>query len=150
MTHVPLKELTYFVRNVLSSIHLRHTSAPTTHGAFVLALKGNVGAGKTTFVQSLGKELRIDEQMQSPTYVLMKSYEITWDGFEKLIHIDAYRLESPKEFNALRPSEFLDDPKALICIEWPEKLEGVLPKPDMEITFTAEGAENGERYIDVV
>lgn len=146
MTHVPLKELTYFVRNVLASVHM----SPKKERAFLIGLSGNLGAGKTTFVQALAREFHIPEVVQSPTYVLMKSYPIQFDGFRKLIHIDAYRLESPEEFASLKPAEFLYDPEALVIIEWPEKVQDALPTPDIMINFSADGAAPEERYIEVV
>jgi tRNA threonylcarbamoyladenosine biosynthesis protein TsaE len=139
MTHVPLSELTYFVRNVLAAIHLQTKTNGLTGRATVVALVGEVGAGKTTFMQAIGKELHIHEPMQSPTYVLMKSYPISFDHFQKLIHIDAYRLESPEQFASLDPDSFLHDPTVLVCIEWPERVVGKLPTPDMVVTFTSEG-----------
>jgi len=118
--------------------------------AVVVALEGNLGAGKTTFVQALGKELGVTDTMQSPTYVLMKSYPLLHEQFKTLVHIDAYRLEKPEEFAALRPETFLQDPANLICIEWPERVVGMLPTPDIILNFSSEGAGEGERQIDIV
>ena len=146
MTVVTSFELPYFARNVLAVLHLREQK----NRAFVVTLQGELGAGKTTFVQALAKEMGVTETVQSPTYVLMKSYPLNYDGFERLVHIDAYRLENPEQFAALRPEDFLRDPKSLVLIEWPERLGGVLSKPDMRLTFSSDGASEGERYIDVV
>lgn len=154
MTRVALPELPYFVRNILSVLMLAEHKDTAT----VLALVGNLGAGKTTFVQTLARELDVAEVVQSPTYVLMKSYPLELSGpgansnkkFTKLVHIDAYRLESPEEFDALRPEEFLHDPNALVVVEWPSKLEGRLPAPDMTLAFSAEDMPEGERNIDAV
>lgn len=88
--------------------------------------------------------------MQSPTYVLMKSYPINFGRFKTLIHIDAYRFEKPEEFAALEPEKFLNNPENLIFIEWPERVEGQLPTPDMVINFSSEGMGGDERYIEVV
>ncbi len=126
--------------------------------ATVLALEGNLGAGKTTFVQTLARELGVKDVVQSPTYVLMKNYGLELSGpeattnkkFTKLVHIDAYRLESPEEFDALRPEEFLNDPYALVVVEWPEKLGAKLPKPDMTLSFSADGMTEVERDIAAV
>lgn len=154
MTRVALYELAYFVRNILAVLAL----ADGKDSATVLALEGNLGAGKTTFVQTLARELGVRDAVQSPTYVLMKAYPLelsdasanTNKKFTKLVHIDAYRLESPEEFDALRPQEFLSDPQTLVVIEWPSKLEGRLPKPDMTLTFSADDMAEDERDIDAV
>jgi tRNA threonylcarbamoyladenosine biosynthesis protein TsaE len=118
--------------------------------ATVLALQGNLGAGKTTFVQALAKELGVATVVQSPTYVLMKSYPLAHGQFKMLIHIDAYRFEKPEEFAALKPDTFLSDPANLVCIEWPEKVGGMLSVPDLVITFSAEGTGERERHINIV
>ena len=149
-----MSDLPYFARNILAALMLdAHTGAAT-----VLALEGDLGAGKTTFVQALARELSVREVVQSPTYVLMKVYPLelsdasanTNTKFTKLVHIDAYRLESPEEFDALRPQEFLDDPQTLMVVEWPEKLGDRLPKPDMVLKFSANSMAPEERDIDAV
>lgn len=152
VTRVALYELPYFVRNILAVLMLAEPKATAT----IVALEGNLGAGKTTFVQTLAHELGIKDTVQSPTYVLMKNYpmeissasENTNTKFTKLVHIDAYRLESPEEFAALKPEEFLNDPQALVVVEWPEKLGVRLPKPDMVLTFSADDMTQDERTID--
>jgi tRNA threonylcarbamoyladenosine biosynthesis protein TsaE len=154
MTRVALFELPYFVRNILAVLMLAEPKGQAT----LLCLEGNLGAGKTTFVQTLATELGVKEVVQSPTYVLMKTYALELSGpahqtnkkFTKLVHIDAYRLESPEEFEALRPQEFLSDRQALVVVEWPEKLQGKLPKPDMTLRFSADDMSEGERDIDAV
>ncbi len=154
MTRVARNDLPYFARNILSVLMLAQPKAAAT----VLALEGDLGAGKTTFVQTLAKELGVATVVQSPTYVLMKSYPLELSGpasevntkFAKLVHIDAYRLESPEEFDALRPQEFLQDPKALVVVEWPERLAGKLQAIDMTLKFSAENLPEGERDIDAV
>jgi tRNA threonylcarbamoyladenosine biosynthesis protein TsaE len=125
-----LDSMAQFAGEVLSRI----PQAPGER-AFFISLQGELGAGKTTFMQNLGRALSIEETIQSPTYVLMKSYPIDFNGFTKLIHIDAYRLESAEEFKPLKPEQFMNDPQAIVCIEWPERLQGSLPNPDLALTF---------------
>ncbi|HEY5383233.1 MAG TPA: tRNA (adenosine(37)-N6)-threonylcarbamoyltransferase complex ATPase subunit type 1 TsaE [Candidatus Paceibacterota bacterium] len=153
MTHVPLKELPEFVRNAMAVLALNRDNTK----AVVVTLKGELGSGKTTFVQTLARELGVTDSVQSPTYVLMKIYRLP-EGlnrigqprrFKKLVHIDAYRLEKPEQFAALKPEEFLHDPEVLVCIEWPERVEAVLPKPDLGINFSSEKMEEGERSIEI-
>lgn len=154
MTSVPLAELPEYVRNVRAMLKL----LPAKSAATTVWLIGDLGAGKTTFVQNLAREMEISEDVQSPTYVLMKSYGVpnnrTQFGslrrFNRLVHIDAYRLEDAKQFAALKSEEFLNDPATLVLIEWPEKVAGALPAPDLTITFTSENAREKERYIEVV
>lgn len=103
--------------------------------ATVLALRGDLGAGKTTFTQALARELGVNENVTSPTFVIMKIYDLSGKRFERLIHIDAYRFDSPDELDGLNFNDFLKDPKNLIIIEWPEKVEGKLPIETIYIDF---------------
>jgi tRNA threonylcarbamoyladenosine biosynthesis protein TsaE len=116
--------------------------------ATILTLRGDLGAGKTTLVQALAKELGVVVAIQSPTYVLMKKYSLTDQSFKTLIHIDAYRLADASEFAALEPQSFLLDEDALVCIEWPERIEGALPSADVGLTLSSRDAEEGVRYIE--
>ncbi len=115
--------------------------------AALITLQGELGAGKTTFVQALAHLLGIEEAVVSPTYVLMKSYELHGQAFKKLVHIDAYRLSGAHEFAALEPANFLLDEDALVCVEWPERIEGALPKPDVVLKLSSEDADDTERFI---
>ncbi len=154
MQKVLLKDLSEFAGNVLATVWM----GGPQHKATIIALRGDLGAGKTTFVQALCKRLGITATVQSPTYVLMKSYPLegptTTFGaprrFNRVVHIDAYRLEKPQEFSALKPEQFLQDPSALVLVEWPEKLGTLLPKPTLTVVFSAEAAGEGERYIEVI
>lgn len=143
MEPVRLEELRSFAGRVLEKLPEKESDAT------ILALQGDLGAGKTTFVQALAGELGITETIQSPTYVLMKSYPIAYKNFTRLVHIDAYRLENPGEFAALKPEQFLSDPKVLVAFEWPERVEGALPKPDLTLKFSLNGVKEGERYISI-
>lgn len=118
--------------------------------AALITLVGELGAGKTTLVQAIAKVLGVESVVQSPTYVLMKSYPITFGAYTTLVHIDAYRLEGKEQFAALAPEQFLKNPHTIVCVEWPERVEGALPAPTIQITLRAlEGAED-EREIDII
>lgn len=94
----------------------------------VIALKGDLGAGKTTFTQELGKSLGISNVITSPTFTIMKQYEISHPNFDWLVHIDAYRIESEKEVQAINIKNFIEKPRAIVCIEWPEQIPSTVPK----------------------
>lgn len=101
--------------------------------ALVLALLGDLGAGKTTFVQQLAIRLGITETVNSPTFVVMKQYETDDIKFQKLVHIDAYRIEEASEMGPLRFPEILTDSQSLVCIEWAEKISDLLPEDTLRI-----------------
>jgi tRNA threonylcarbamoyladenosine biosynthesis protein TsaE len=95
--------------------------------ATVVALLGDLGVGKTTFVQSIAKELGVTELLTSPTFTILKRYETNNHKFKHLIHMDAYRIESKDELGPLRFEIMLQKPETLICIEWADKIESALP-----------------------
>ena len=142
MTIVPLAELPEYVRNVRTVLKMN----PTLERATVVALRGDLGAGKTTLTQAFANALGVAGVVQSPTYVLMKRYTTTNDRFSTLVHIDAYRFERPTEWQQLKPQEFLNDPAALVLVEWPERVEGFMPKPDLTIDIK-QGGSDQERDI---
>jgi tRNA threonylcarbamoyladenosine biosynthesis protein TsaE len=114
--------------------------------AKVVALSGDLGAGKTTLTQNIARQLGIKENVISPTFVIMKQYKINSGAHDQLIHIDAYRLESNKELQTLGWEELTSNPKNLILIEWPEKVEGLIPEHAQKI-FLSHIDEN-TRQID--
>ncbi|MEI7810003.1 MAG: tRNA (adenosine(37)-N6)-threonylcarbamoyltransferase complex ATPase subunit type 1 TsaE [bacterium] len=109
--------------------------------AFVVGLYGDLGAGKTTFTQALGKHLKINRKVNSPTFVIMKRYDLKKSSFDNLIHIDAYRLKNESELLHLGWQEMISNPKNLIFIEWPENIIKAMPKKhhQIHIAHTKEG-----------
>lgn len=114
--------------------------------ATVFALKGDLGAGKTAFVKAIAKYVGIPHEITSPTFVIMKSYVITSHTlFKTLVHIDAYRIESDDEMRILKFGEILNDPTNLVCIEWPEKIQNLIPTNARVVEFTLN--QDGTRDI---
>lgn len=93
---------------------------------FIITLKGDLGAGKTTFTKAIGKSLGIKKTINSPTFTILKSYY----GKLPLHHIDAYRLEGITQ--DLGFEELFDD-EAVTIVEWPMFIEDLLPKDRLEI-----------------
>ena len=109
---------------------------PLPKGAAVVALVGELGAGKTTFVQGFAQALGVKERVLSPTFVLMKIYPLTRRRFRHLVHIDCYRLGSPADLLRLGFGELLKDRDLLILIEWADRIEKVLPAHAVRCHFT--------------
>ncbi len=105
------------------------TLAPESGRASLVTLSGELGAGKTAFTKACAKALGVEESVTSPTFVLEKVYSLdpSATAFKRLVHIDAYRLESGAELAPLGFDELLKDPKTLILLEWPEKVADALP-----------------------
>lgn len=107
--------------------------------AAVLALHGDLGAGKTTFMQTLAQALGVTEAVTSPTFVVMKHYELDGQSWQQLVHMDAYRLESIDELRPLRFAELCQDNNVIIGIEWAEKITPALPAHTLHVWFTITG-----------
>ncbi|MBI2466032.1 MAG: tRNA (adenosine(37)-N6)-threonylcarbamoyltransferase complex ATPase subunit type 1 TsaE [Candidatus Sungbacteria bacterium] len=103
----------------------------------VIALYGELGSGKTTFVQFLAKALKIKEKILSPTFVIIKNFACG-DG-RCLVHIDAYRLKSAKDLLALGLQDILRNKENIVVIEWPEKVEKYLPKDTIRVFLEVSG-----------
>jgi len=124
---------------------------PKKDEATFVALSGELGSGKTTFVQCIARTLGVQENITSPTFVLIKSYQlpvlnspfekggvpisIGTGDFKILFHIDAYRLESGKELTKLGFEEIVANPNNIIFLEWPENVAEVLPEGVLRINF---------------
>lgn len=95
----------------------------------VIALYGDLGSGKTTFIQGLAKGLGIKKRITSPTFVFVKKYH------PNFYHIDLYRIEKTKEVKSLGLEEIFSEPKTVMAIEWAEKIKEMLPKNRIDIWF---------------
>ncbi len=125
-------------------------SCQKKQGATVVGLFGNLGAGKTSFTQGIAKAYGIKDHITSPTFVLEKIYKLGKKlDYEHLVHIDAYRLEGGKEMSALGWDEIIKNPKNIIFIEWPERVEEVLPRDIIKIYFET-GEKENERKIKIL
>jgi len=96
--------------------------------AFVICLKGDLGGGKTTFVQGFAKGLGIEGKVLSPTFVIMKKFSIPCirekeSFYRYLYHIDCYRIDSSKEVNSLGLKEIVSDPQNIVIIEWVDRIK---------------------------
>ena len=112
---------------------------PRENGATLVALSGELGAGKTAFTKATAHALGISEVINSPTFVLEKIYQLGSEAskFKRLIHIDAYRLSKGSDLAPLGFDEIMSDPGNLVLLEWPEKVLEALPEPVARISFVA-------------
>ncbi|MAG59863.1 tRNA (adenosine(37)-N6)-threonylcarbamoyltransferase complex ATPase subunit type 1 TsaE [Candidatus Woesebacteria bacterium] len=117
-------------------------------GGSVLALVGNLGSGKTTFIQGLARGLGIKRAVISPTFILMREYEskvkIQSSKFKTLYHIDLYRLEEDveREWIGLGIQDILGKNDTIVVIEWAEKVKELLPKNTIWVKFENVGGDN--------
>ncbi len=104
----------------------------------ILALRGNLGAGKTTFLKGLAKALGIKEKIISPTFIIMRKHRFLEKKSKSknwFYHIDCYRIENEKEILNLGFKEIISHPKNIVAIEWAEKIKKILPKKTLWIEF---------------
>ena len=113
----------------------------------VLALYGELGAGKTAFTNFLVKALGFVSRVQSPTFVVLRKYLGGRNAIKVINHIDLYRLTNRREIDYLGLEEILSEPGSISIIEWPELIEDLLPPNTMKIKFEHVG--EFERKINV-
>ena len=115
--------------------------------AILVFLYGELGAGKTTFTRGVLKALGVERNVTSPTFVLMKRYNLDNKDFNTLYHVDAYRLKEGDE-DVLGIKKLEKDPSNLIFIEWPERIYKKKPGGVISISFL-HGDEEGERVVEL-
>ena len=118
---------------------------PLSNKALVVALEGDLGSGKTTFIQGLAQGLKVKENILSPTFVIQKDFLLKLKNFKNLYHIDAYRLKNPEELLELGFKDLIGNSENLIVIEWADKIKKILPKNILKIEFT--NLEKNKRKI---
>ncbi|MFO7937128.1 MAG: tRNA (adenosine(37)-N6)-threonylcarbamoyltransferase complex ATPase subunit type 1 TsaE [Kiritimatiellia bacterium] len=111
----------------------------------VMALHGDLGAGKTTFMQGIAMALNIDRPVTSPTFTLSNEYDAS--GF-KLVHMDLYRLSGPDDLLDIGYCEHLEN-GAAVALEWPERAGEMLPRDTIHVFFEI-GESPEERIVSIV
>ena len=109
----------------------------------VICLDGDLGAGKTLFVQNLAASLGVQGEVTSPTFNLMNLYE---DGSLPLVHFDLYRLEQEYELDEIGFYDYVENPDGLVLIEWAEKFPECLPEDHIALQIQRTDVEN-ERVL---
>ena len=115
---------------------IAHELAAALPPDIVLALHGDLGVGKTTFVQGLAAGFGCPDPVTSPTFTI---YTLHQGGRRTLVHLDAYRLDSGAQIDSLRLEDFLVSPYCL-AVEWPEKIADWIPSEawHLELGITAD------------
>jgi tRNA threonylcarbamoyladenosine biosynthesis protein TsaE len=126
-----LNELKSFAREFAGGL------VPHDTRATVVGLKGDLGSGKTAFTKMLAGELGIMDEIVSPTFVVAKYYALPKSSpWERLVHIDLYRIENKDELRPLRFKDLMQDTSSLVIIEWPERAFGEFPEDADMLQFT--------------
>jgi len=114
---------------------------PFSKKAFILGLEGDLGGGKTTFLQGVAKGLGIKQKILSPTFIIMRKFPISnsltvpTQQFLNFYHFDCYRIEKLKEILDLDFKKSISEPQNIVAIEWAEKIKKIIPKKTIWIRF---------------
>jgi len=114
--------------------------------AFVIGLKGDLGGGKTTFVQGFAKGLGVKEKILSPTFVIYRKSQIPMTNnqsnpksqipkFKYFYHFDFYRTAKPEEILSLGFKEIISNPENIVVVEWADKIKKIMPKNTLWLNF---------------
>ncbi|HPL01486.1 MAG TPA: tRNA (adenosine(37)-N6)-threonylcarbamoyltransferase complex ATPase subunit type 1 TsaE [bacterium] len=110
----------------------------------IFGLMGDLGSGKTAFVRGVAEKIGVKQNITSPTFVIMKTYEAPG---RHLVHIDAYRLDNQEDLFSIGFDDLVSEPSNLVFIEWPEKVFKTIPKNIKLINFSYLD-ENSRKIID--
>ena len=131
------------------TLELGQKLAKRLTGGAVIALIGDLGAGKTIFIKGLAKGLGIEQMITSPTFVIMKLYKAKSREIKFLCHIDAYRLTKGQELIDIGLSDWLGKKDVVTVIEWADQVEDILPKKKIEVKIDFGKKENERRIREL-
>ncbi|RJR31170.1 tRNA (adenosine(37)-N6)-threonylcarbamoyltransferase complex ATPase subunit type 1 TsaE [Candidatus Parcubacteria bacterium] len=140
----------YKTTSARQTLALGKKFAKKLRGGKVVAFYGDLGAGKTTFIKGIAAGFGIKKNITSPTFVLMKVYSVRSRqlAVDRLVHIDCYRINRASEIMAVGADEYFNDEKAVVLIEWAEKIKKILPKKTIKINFFF-GEDINHRKIEI-
>jgi tRNA threonylcarbamoyladenosine biosynthesis protein TsaE len=137
-----LRSTSWFVPDESSWSTVALNVARTLKSGSILALQGELGAGKTTFVQALAKALGAKRVPKSPTFSLLRTYPVKHGAIRRLLHVDAYRIEDEHDLIPLDLDAELSEPGSILAVEWPENVSAWLKKRKhmtLRITVSKQG-----------
>jgi tRNA threonylcarbamoyladenosine biosynthesis protein TsaE len=122
-------------------------AAIAASGCTVVALEGEMGAGKTTLIRALGAGLGLSDEVSSPTFGLVNEYRDAQD--QPVYHFDFYRIDSVAEAERIGAAEYFDS-GYLCLIEWPSRVAEMLPRPYLHVAISPTGPEARDIEISVI
>jgi len=117
----------------------------------IFCLYGDLGSGKTTFIQGVAKGLGIKKRVISPTFMFIRMYQQehrTKCIEQRFYHIDLYRINKVEEAKGLGLQEIFEDKEAIVAIEWVERIKEILPKKRIDIYF--DYVSENQRKINII
>ena len=136
---------TYISKNEQDTIDFAEKFASSLSIGDIVVLTGELGSGKTKFVQGVLKYFNMEDEISSPTFTIVNEY--TSDK-TNVYHFDVYRLEDSDEFYAMGGDEYFS--KGICLIEWGEMIEDILPKPYIKIIFSKDEENSDYRKLEIL
>lgn len=140
------------IENLAALRRFAKTFAAARRGGEIIGLVGDLGAGKTTFVQMLAKALGVKEAVKSPTFILMQVFHTgpaaKERGIAQLCHVDAYRLKDRTELEAIGFDEYAGEASTLTVVEWADRIPELHERAGfIELTFDFKAETEGRTII---
>lgn len=135
---------TYISKSEQDTINFAKNYAKNLKAGDIIVLSGELGSGKTKFVQGVLENFNLQDEISSPTFTIVNEY-----NSEKvnIYHFDVYRLEDSDEFFAIGGEEYFS--KGICLIEWGELIEDILPKPYTKISFSKSDNDTSYRKLTI-
>jgi len=133
----------FFAKKIIKTNPLR--------SAILIGLKGDLGGGKTTFLQGFAKGLGVKEKITSPTFVIMKKYRIENSKLKiaNFFHLDCYRIQKPREILNIGFRKIISNKKNIIAVEWAERIKKLISPKNVWITFKLVNKKKREIKIKI-
>ena len=135
---------TYISKSEQDTISYAENFAKALQLGDIVVLTGELGSGKTKFVEGVLKHFNLEDEISSPTFTIVNEY--TSDNIN-IYHFDVYRLEDSDEFYAMGGDEYFS--KGICLIEWGEIIEDILPKPYTKVVFSKDNSNEEYRKLDI-
>lgn len=135
---------TFIAKNEQDTINFAEKFAKNLKIGDIVVLTGELGSGKTKFVQGVLKHFGIENEISSPTFTIVNEYNA---DDVNIYHFDVYRLEDSDEFYAMGGDEYFSN--GICLIEWGEMIEDILPKPYTKITFSKNNDDVNYRELKI-
>ena len=135
---------TFISKSEQETIDFAETFANNLKKGSIIVLSGDLGSGKTKFVQGVLKHFNLENEISSPTFTIVNEYT---SNFLNIYHFDVYRLEDSDEFYEMGGDEYFE--KGICLIEWGEIIENILPKPYYKIKFSRDNQNENYRKLEI-
>ncbi len=135
---------TYISKSEQDTISFAINFAKGLNVGDIVVLTGELGSGKTKFVEGVLKHFNLEDEISSPTFTIVNEY--TSEEIN-IYHFDVYRLEDSDEFYAMGGDEYFS--RGICLIEWGEIIEDILPKPYTKVVFSKDNINEEYRKLDI-